>query len=309
MTVTVVHKNPICSFNADWIKHTVDQYLKFEPWVPEKTYEPGTLFYMNFLDFNDPGQKDFCQQLAQQGFRVFIDNIWEVNPGPVPGAMTLCCDAWFWYNESLHYQYLGYDQYQPRPSPEYLALMPMRLEKPHRTELLEVMPVSITDRMIWSYVAQGRQLPGDRDIQDVDTQRYMNPEWYNKTYLSMVVETNVRPGSKYTPIFITEKTFKPIAFQHPFVVYGNRGTLRRLRQWGFETWDHLWDESYDEIVDPNERRSAVIELLNTIQIQPYSTETLRRLQHNRNLFFDTELVKQRIVEEILMPIINYANSQ
>jgi hypothetical protein len=162
--------------------------------------------------------------------------------------------------------------------------------------------------MLWSYVEAGTQLPNDRDMSNWDSQRYMNPEWYDHSYMSMVVESFVRPASKYTPTFITEKTFKPLAFQHPFVVYGNRGTLRTLRTWGFETFDNLWDESYDELVNHDTRRDAVVDILNHIEPCEHSTETQRRLKHNHGLFFDTTFVKQQFVKQVLNPIIEYAET-
>lgn len=305
----IVHANPVCSFNSSWFGPIVDQYLRFEPWDSTRTYPRNTLFYMNWLDFNSSKAMKFLTRRVNEGFRVIIDNLWEVNPGPIPNTHRVICDRWFWYNESLHLSWLGYDRYRPQPCYTHLALMPMRLEKPHRTELLQHMPQALLDRMIWSYVAQGRQLPNDGDITQMDTQRYMNPDWYDSAYLSTVVETNVRPGSKYTPIFITEKTTKPLAYRHPFVVYGNRGTLRTLRSWGFETFNHLWDESYDEIQDYQQRLYTVVDLLNTIEPRPHDAETLKRLQHNHALFFDTDLVRRQIVKEIIEPILAYGETE
>ena len=91
-------------------------------------------------------------------------------------------------------------------------------------------------------------------------------------------------------------------------VYGNRGTLRTLRNWGFVTFDNLWDESYDEIVDTQQRADTVAELLSVITIKNHDAETLRRLQHNRDHFFDRTLVEKGIVQEIIEPIINYAET-
>lgn len=303
----ILHKNPICSFDAPWLADTINQYLKFEPWDPAATYPRNTLFYLNLTDFSDSDGVDFCTQLTQQGFRVVIDNLWEPVPAPVPNTHRIACDKWFWINESLWYQYLGYDTYTPEPDPVYLALLPMNRSRPHRTEFLaEIEP--ILDQCLWSYVEAGRQLPNDRDMNDWTTQRYMNPDWYNSCYISAVVETLVRAGSKYTPVFITEKTMKPLAFQHPFIVYGNRGTLAQLRLWGFETFDNLWAETYDTLVDVSERKHAVVQLLSSIKPEPHSPETQRRLKHNRSHFFDTKLLKQMLVEQILEPIIHYATT-
>jgi hypothetical protein len=306
--IKILYQTSICSFNADWLIQLVDQYLEFEPWDPTQVYPPGTLFYINCLNFQSLLGREFCQQRVEQGFKVLIDNLWEVNPGPAPGTFKLCCERWFWYNESLWYQHLGYDQYQPQRAVNYLALMPMNRSMPHRSNFLKkVEPV--LDRMIWSYVEHGRQLPNDGDMSNWNTQRYFDPDWYNHTYASMVVETHAGPASKYTPIFITEKTMKPLAFQHPFIVYGNRGTLHTLKKWGFETFDNIWNEDYDNIVDNYQRQTAVATLLKTLTTQQHDTETLQRIQHNRDHFYNRNLVQQRIVQEILEPIINYAETR
>jgi hypothetical protein len=238
---------------------------------------------------------------------VIIDNLWEVDPGPVDYAFRLTCPAWFWYGESLWYTYKGYNQYQPKPRYQKLALMPMRVQKLHRTDFVKAIN-PLLDQMIWSYVSQGRQLPNDGDMSDWNTQRNFNPEWYNETYLSMVVESLVDCGSKYTKVFVTEKTFKPIAFHHPLIVYGNQHTLRFLKELGFATFDNLWNEEYDEISNGFRRRNAVIRTLKDVIITPHDKETQQRLEHNSRHFFDTNLVKQRIVQEIVEPLINYAQT-
>lgn len=62
-------------------------------------------------------------------------------------------------------------------------------------------------------------------------------------------------------IFLSEKLFKPIACSHPFVVLGNKHTLRELKKLGFYTYDCLIDESYDEL-DNMERLEAVRNIIN-----------------------------------------------
>jgi hypothetical protein len=301
MPVKILHKNTIGSFNTAWLAPVVNQYLSFELWDPEKTYDTGTLFYLNCVEMSNG--HDFLDQLINQGFKVIVDNLWEVDPGPVPGTLRICCDRWFWYNESLWYRHLGLDQYSPAPCYQYRALMPMNRRREHRDDWITHIR---TDDLLWSYVEAGRELPDNCDMSVWDAQRYMNPNWYNQCYASMVVETFVRAGSKYTSTFVTEKTFKPIAFQHPFLIYGNRGTLRQLRAWGFETWNNLWNEDYDDISDHRARRDAVAQLLNDLKPETHSPETQARLAHNRNRFFDSELATQGIIKEILQPMVEYA---
>lgn len=54
-------------------------------------------------------------------------------------------------------------------------------------------------------------------------------------------------------LFITEKTFRPIAMGHPFIVLGQPHLLKKLQTFGFKT-DFI-DTSYDEIID-NKKRFA-----------------------------------------------------
>lgn len=300
----VCNRLPVSSFSSDWLSDIFGQYLEFVLWDSTLNYAPGTLFCINCLEATN----ESIAEIQSRGFKIIIDNLWEVDPGPVPGTKRICCPAWFWYNESLWYQDLGYQQYVPKKNIKYVALMPINRRKPHRDNFLKTIQ-PLLDRMLWSYVEQGRQLPNDGDMSHQGTQRYLNPEWYDQCYMSMVVESSVLPGSKHTPIFITEKTFKPIAMQHPFIVYGNRGTLAVLKSWGFETFDNLWDESYDQVVGTQQRRMQVFDNLSNLVPGKYDKETQDRLQHNHQLFYNTSLVKQRIVKEILYPIIEYAETQ
>jgi len=111
------------------------------------------------------------------------------------------------------------------------------------------------------------------------------------------------------PVFITEKTFKPLAFRHPFVVYGHAGTLARLHSLGFETFNNLFDESYDSIIDNKDRGHAVVTAVNAFCPEPYSAETQQKLTHNHAHFFNRKLVEQRIRTEILEPLLHYAETR
>jgi hypothetical protein len=78
--------------------------------------------------------------------------------------------------------------------------------------------------------------------------------------LYLVTET-VATGRRH---HITEKTFKPIAMGMPFVLVATAGSLEYLRSYGFKTFGHVWDESYDTVLDDHERIQAVASLLQTL---------------------------------------------
>jgi hypothetical protein len=82
--------------------------------------------------------------------------------------------------------------------------------------------------------------------------------YFDNSYFSLVQETfydNTLDWSTgdigfYECIFITEKTYRPIYFKHPFILLGVKGSLAGLRKYGFKTFSPYFDESYDDIDDP-----------------------------------------------------------
>jgi hypothetical protein len=63
---------------------------------------------------------------------------------------------------------------------------------------------------------------------------------------------------------ITEKTFKAIALEMPFVLVAPAGSLAYLREYGFQTFDSVFDESYDLETDDLRRIEKVTALLKSL---------------------------------------------
>jgi hypothetical protein len=90
---------------------------------------------------------------------------------------------------------------------------------------------------------------------------------------------------------LTEKTFKAIALEMPFVLVAPAGSLAYLREYGFRTFDTVWDESYDAETDDVVRIERVAELLADLEAQ--GPEARLRLhaqcreivEHNYNHFY------------------------
>jgi len=60
---------------------------------------------------------------------------------------------------------------------------------------------------------------------------------------------------------LTEKSFKPIALGMPFVLSATAGSLAYLREYGFKTFEGIFDESYDIETDDIRRIERVTKLL------------------------------------------------
>lgn len=107
-----------------------------------------------------------------------------------------------------------------------------------------------------------------------------------KCFLYLVTETLV---DDYT-LFITEKTFKPLAMGVPFIVLGNINTLKTIKEMGYKTFDKWWDESYDGEIDINRRIERIINILKDYSTKsPEELKIIRDemspiLEHNKNIF-------------------------
>jgi hypothetical protein len=290
----VLRPGEFTSFTSYYLEEFWREYFDIQWYDSTQTYQQADTV---FVVWWDNANSVWAQRMQDQGYHVAVDNLWETATGNINGYW-LENSNWFWYNESLWWTALGYNDFQPSPNPTLLAFMPIRRKAPIRDHIVDRLH-SVLNSMLWSY--HNKPLPNDTTDPD-QGQRYYHPDWYNQTYSSLVVETK-----QHGSMFITEKTFKPMAFYHPFQIIGVPGTLTELRKLGFETFDNLFDESYDSIEDIGTRIDKIINNLQQIKLIPYDNLTIEKLHHNQARFFDVNLVKQRMVTEIIEPLLEYAH--
>ena len=117
-------------------------------------------------------------------------------------------------------------------------------------------------------------------------------EDYLETGLEIVLETIVDDQRWH----LTEKTLRPIACGHPFIILGTTDILKYLRKYGFKTFSPLIDESYDDIQDPVERMQAIIGVMKHIANMSTADKLLLYQQmqeicsHNKDRFFSDEFL-------------------
>lgn len=87
------------------------------------------------------------------------------------------------------------------------------------------------------------------------------PEVHLDTWVSVTSEASFA-DSDHT-VFLSEKVFKPIVCYHPFIIMGNRGSLKKLRELGYKTFDGFIDESYDDL-PTFERYAAIVESIKKV---------------------------------------------
>lgn len=108
---------------------------------------------------------------------------------------------------------------------------------------------------------------------------------YLNSYLSIIVEEDPYQFPYF--FILSEKTFRPIFYKHLFILIGNQFLLRSLREKGYQTFDSLWDESYDEIFDEEERVEAALKQAKDLILSPDLPELYNKaksiLEHNYNI--------------------------
>lgn len=91
-------------------------------------------------------------------------------------------------------------------------------------------------------------------------------------------------------LHLTEKTFKPIVMQQPFMLVAPRQSLAYLREYGFQTFGDIWDESYDDLPD-EERVAAVAEIAKHIagwsarERRKRQDQVARKVIYNHDWFY------------------------
>ncbi len=125
------------------------------------------------------------------------------------------------------------------------------------------------DQEIWKFL-QSLPLVEDHQTYPITWNNTAFDIDYENVFCEIVCETYFSGDT----FFVTEKTFRPIINRRPFIVQGPRWYLRNLKRLGFKTFDHWWDEGYDE--DPSDARLQTLK--NNIDwIAGLSMPTLRQM--------------------------------
>lgn len=107
----------------------------------------------------------------------------------------------------------------------------------------------------------------------------------------------------YNKLHLTEKIFKPIVAQRPFMLAAAPGNLAYLKSYGFKTFDKWIDESYDTIQDPDQRLQAIVDqtkrlcAMSDIELQQMHQEMQPVLEYNFNHLWGN--FRHRIVNELV----------
>ena len=306
-----IHKSSVTQFNKFF------DVVKFDPDNLDYNFTPTDHFVI--LEYLESIDK--IDQWRDRGFKVVVLHVWDQlldNTTRVcieNNCLHLCPKNWIWMHFSLGWQFRNYNYIRPPSTPDYFFLLLMNLKRRDRDQLFNITK-PYHDISLYSYVERGYYIKDDVPATGTpfqvgtSDQSFYNPAWYAQTSFSIVAESAVTQKT-----FISEKIFKPLAFQHAFVVHGTPGSLQYLHELGFETFDHVIDEKYDKELNYFLRLPLIQSVLKNLY-QEYSTgqplfaDTMskQKIQHNYHNFYNVNKLDQMWVTEIINPIKEFLNA-
>jgi hypothetical protein len=124
-------------------------------------------------------------------------------------------------------------------------------------------------------------------------------EDYRATAIEIVLETLFDDDR----LHLTEKSLRPIACGQPFILVATHGSLQYLRDYGFKTFDTVWDESYDLIQDPYQRMKAIVEVMRDVskwsdENQNKNFARMDQIARFNQKYFFSDKFQQVIISEL-----------
>lgn len=150
---------------------------------------------------------------------------------------------------------------------------------------------------IIEYINNNKMVIDYQDITFFKDDRRFDPALYYKSAISLVTETfAAQLNSAYFDeahvLWTTEKTWKPIALGHPFMILGSLNTMTYLQSEGYYTYYDIINESYDRVTDLPTRIDMICDELE--RLSKISKKELKELTnsvkdiaiHNREKFYN-----------------------
>lgn len=110
-----------------------------------------------------------------------------------------------------------------------------------------------------------------------------------KTFFTIVTETFFYERDC---LFVTEKSFRFLPF-HPTIIVGQPHTLEYLKDSGFKTFPKMFDESYDNIEDDDERLQFILNEVERLCKLPRENLKQKYIESFDSIKHNMDLVKER----------------
>jgi len=233
-------------------------------------------------------------------------------------------ELWYWHRNNSTKALAVHNNPRQR---EFTALN--RLHKSWRaTAMANLLQHHVLDNSYWSYCESGELVDEDNPI-EIDSFRHLRSatqkflqaapyfsdkvsqhernnhanlvtKYFADSYCHIVLETHF-DADQSGGVFLTEKTFKPIKHGQMFFIAGAAGSLQQLRDMGYQTFDHVLDNSYDLETNNTKRWRKL-----SCSIQQAKSDLAQKFQlarpdieHNQQLFLQHKTDRLNILLEQL----------
>jgi len=272
-----------------------------------------------------------CNHLANKGFKFIFCLPWEskenYNESKINFFPKITVDGHFWFGGLSWFWFLLYEKFKNKnfnidhKLKIYDFLYLNKVPRSHRIQLFEKLkkenllsnslcsfgdhptnPFDLNKNYELPFLDKNKRYPH----QGFDQEIFEKP--YNDTFCSIVSETNVNDFD----FFITEKLWKPIIMQHIFVVLGNCNLYKKIKELGFKTFSNIFDESFDDDKNVNNKINTIVKVLKKIKTMDYEklyNKTKKIREHNYKNFFDDKNLSNVINDELLSWLEFVDNSQ
>ena len=322
-----------------WFRDALPENYPMEIYDPAQEYGLGTVFYYDMYG----RYHETIETYLERGHRVVFDakNEHYIHfnmhwifllllqyPGQtmilisgdcakqISGLRIEATPYWYWIMDQPKLRAIGLDQYRPQHNREKKFFMSLGKQRVARDYLYHSLGDLLKDS-VHSYIGRNVKLPNDWTDGMVEAfDRYVNTDWLDSTCFTVAAETYVddieTTGFSLTQndrFFLSEKTYKPLACKHPLLMVSTQGNLAYLRGQGFETFPELWDESYDNIANWQQRIDRVVQLVRDFDPEALDNPVVQeKLLHNSARFFDKDLRTQLLNSTIIKPLLEFVDA-
>jgi hypothetical protein len=135
--------------------------------------------------------------------------------------------------------------------------------------------------------------------------RRFNDKISLETYMTVISEAHC--GDSDQTMFLSEKTFKVIAVNHPFIIMGNKDSMKMMKSIGYKTFDGFIDESYDSL-PTHERLEAIIESIRKIENIKDKFAWFQSMEETIKFNYDTLMGKLYKLPDAMIKVINHVEN-
>lgn len=280
-----------------------DDTLQIIPILPDEDY---------FLDYvkssqasiilENPfeGSNTFVRILGVAGlFKDVLDGRYAtICSGEMPEPIRNCNIQYMLYLTGLKNEHQKHIMFGRHTRPYTFLYLNNRIRE-HRVALVnELAKNDVLDGALWSHISSGKKLPSEYDLgRDITHDTLVDwKQWeaglmvskqHFDTYFSVQAESTVK--LRYS--FLTEKTWKPILGEHPFITLASGNHYNDLRKLGFETFDNVFGSDWQDIEPWESRMKGIVDSIVQITSSDlhdimFDDETRRQCRHNQRRFWD-----------------------